>query len=161
NAISEGLVFGHRAGQTAVALAAHPSTTGTAAREAAQALARDWRRALAERLARPEVDPTPARTAIQQTADRAAGITRNAAPLEAGLAEIAAQRAAAAGDGAASPGDAVTQLETAALLRVAESVMTAALLRTESRGAHFREDFPARDDDAWLATIFLGQKPSV
>lgn len=59
------------------------------------------------------------------------------------------------------PADAVTQFETGALLRVAESVMTAALLRTESRGAHFREDFPGRDDSAWLATIFLRQEPSV
>jgi fumarate reductase (CoM/CoB) subunit A len=158
NAISEGLVFGHRAGLAAASAAVRPSAAGQGA---AGALARDWQRSLAERLARPAVDATPARTAIQQTADRSVGIIRNAPSIEAGLSRIAAQRAGAAGDGAAKPADAVTQLETAALLRVAESVMTAALLRTESRGAHFREDFPGRDDSAWLATIFLSQEPSV
>jgi fumarate reductase flavoprotein subunit len=36
------------------------------------------------------------------------------------------------------------------MLKVALSVTLGALNRTESRGAHFREDFTARDDQAWL-----------
>ena len=36
------------------------------------------------------------------------------------------------------------------MLKVALSVTMGALNRTESRGAHFREDFTARDDQAWL-----------
>ncbi len=36
------------------------------------------------------------------------------------------------------------------LLTVAQVVVQAALARQESRGAHFRKDFPRRDDERWL-----------
>jgi fumarate reductase flavoprotein subunit len=44
----------------------------------------------------------------------------------------------------------VTAYRTQKMLKVALCIATGALARTESRGAHFREDFPARDDAAWL-----------
>ncbi len=40
--------------------------------------------------------------------------------------------------------------ELGCLLDLAEVTAVAALTRTESRGAHFREDFPERDDANWL-----------
>ncbi len=39
---------------------------------------------------------------------------------------------------------------TQKMLKVALTVAYGALLRTESRGAHSREDFPMRDDENWL-----------
>src|SRR5262249_55360513 len=44
-----------------------------------------------------------------------------------------------------------TALELAYMLDVAESMIQSALHRTESRGAHQRTDFPARDDIKFLA----------
>lgn len=41
------------------------------------------------------------------------------------------------------------------LLDVATLVTTAALSRKESRGAHFRTDFPQRDDENWLRHLAL------
>ncbi|MDV3293418.1 MAG: succinate dehydrogenase/fumarate reductase flavoprotein subunit [Nitrososphaerales archaeon] len=41
-------------------------------------------------------------------------------------------------------------LEVEAMLTVAEVVVVGALARTESRGAHFRRDFPQRDDERWM-----------
>jgi fumarate reductase flavoprotein subunit len=36
------------------------------------------------------------------------------------------------------------------MLKVALCIANGALTRTESRGAHFREDYPRRDDAQWL-----------
>ncbi|WP_265110824.1 FAD-binding protein [Halosolutus halophilus] len=44
-------------------------------------------------------------------------------------------------------------LENLAL--IAETVARSALYRTESRGAHYREDYPERDDDEWLANVHV------
>jgi succinate dehydrogenase / fumarate reductase, flavoprotein subunit len=44
----------------------------------------------------------------------------------------------------------VETLEVGYLLNCAEATVAGALARQESRGAHFREDFPDRDDATWL-----------
>ncbi|MCX7623935.1 MAG: succinate dehydrogenase flavoprotein subunit [Thermomicrobium sp.] len=44
----------------------------------------------------------------------------------------------------------VEALELGFLLDCAEAISASALAREESRGAHYREDFPARDDVNWL-----------
>ena len=44
----------------------------------------------------------------------------------------------------------VEALELQNLFEVAEATAISALLRTESRGAHARDDFPDRDDENWL-----------
>ncbi|HMA12408.1 MAG TPA: FAD-binding protein, partial [Steroidobacteraceae bacterium] len=44
----------------------------------------------------------------------------------------------------------IEALELENLIGVARATLVSALHRTESRGAHWREDFPARDDEQWL-----------
>lgn len=46
--------------------------------------------------------------------------------------------------------DLVWTLEVGYMIDLAEVVATAALFRTESRGAHYRLDYPKRDDVNWL-----------
>jgi succinate dehydrogenase/fumarate reductase flavoprotein subunit len=41
--------------------------------------------------------------------------------------------------------------ETEHMALMAEMILKASLFRTESRGIHFREDYPRRDDPTWLA----------
>ena len=49
----------------------------------------------------------------------------------------------------------VEAIELGFLLDSAWTIAESALLRTESRGAHSREDFPERDDDNWLKHTFI------
>jgi succinate dehydrogenase / fumarate reductase flavoprotein subunit len=46
--------------------------------------------------------------------------------------------------------DLLAALETEHLLTFSEVIVAAAEARSESRGAHFRTDFPRRDDEHWL-----------
>ncbi|MBI3755449.1 MAG: FAD-binding protein, partial [Deltaproteobacteria bacterium] len=48
-------------------------------------------------------------------------------------------------------------LELGHLLAVAECIVTAAVNREESRGAHYRLDFPARDDKKWMKHTLLSK----
>jgi succinate dehydrogenase / fumarate reductase flavoprotein subunit len=45
--------------------------------------------------------------------------------------------------------DLITALELGSLVELAETVVASALAREESRGAHYRSDFPRRDDTHW------------
>jgi succinate dehydrogenase / fumarate reductase flavoprotein subunit len=46
--------------------------------------------------------------------------------------------------------DLLAAIETEHLLTFSEVVVASALARSESRGAHYRSDFPKRDDENWL-----------
>jgi len=49
-------------------------------------------------------------------------------------------------------------IEMQAIAFVSELYLKASLMRTESRAGHYREDFPARDDENWLKWIVISQK---
>ena len=53
----------------------------------------------------------------------------------------------------------INVLELQSMLEVAEVVLAGAHARTESRGAHFRLDFPKRDDDHWLKHTLAYKTP--
>jgi succinate dehydrogenase / fumarate reductase flavoprotein subunit len=80
-----------------------------------------------------------------------AGISRNGPDLAAGLEKVQAireraERAAAPGGRAYNPGwHAVLDVQNMALL--SEAIVRCAILRRESRGAHWRTDFPEADPE--------------
>ncbi len=51
--------------------------------------------------------------------------------------------------------DLLFHIELGFMLECAEMVCASAVERKESRGAHFRTDFPKRDDENWLHHISL------
>ncbi|HEJ82948.1 MAG TPA: hypothetical protein ENO25_00120, partial [Desulfobacteraceae bacterium] len=48
-------------------------------------------------------------------------------------------------------------LELRLAARASALILAAALRREESRGAHFREDFPETDDQNWLGHLRIRQ----
>ena len=54
--------------------------------------------------------------------------------------------------------DLVEALELDNLLKTAEATVYGAYARTESRGAHTREDFPARNDQEWMKHTFAFER---
>ena len=50
-------------------------------------------------------------------------------------------------------------LDIGSLLDLCEVIAKGALRRTESRGAHFRNDYPQRDDENWLAHTYAQASP--
>jgi len=48
-------------------------------------------------------------------------------------------------------------LEMEDLLTFAELVIRSAQVRKESRGAHFREDYPEQDEENWLKHVVIGK----
>ncbi|MFA1549273.1 L-aspartate oxidase [Actinomadura chokoriensis] len=83
-----------------------------------------------------------ARGEIQRIMSSCAGVLRGADGLE-----RAARRLAGLGGGDAEPG--VEAWEVANLHTVASAIVAAARRRQETRGSHWREDFPERADGAW------------
>jgi succinate dehydrogenase/fumarate reductase flavoprotein subunit len=55
--------------------------------------------------------------------------------------------------------DLVHAFELQSLLDVAETIVTSALARQESRGAHYRSDFPVRDNQHWLTHSLIRRTP--
>jgi succinate dehydrogenase / fumarate reductase, flavoprotein subunit len=49
-------------------------------------------------------------------------------------------------------------IETENMTLYAEMMLRSSLLRTESRGLHYREDYPQRNDREWLKWTILGKK---
>ncbi|MFE6866095.1 L-aspartate oxidase [Kitasatospora sp. NPDC057692] len=137
NSLLEGLVFAERI------------AADLAARHAAGELPARAVDAAAARAAHPVPLPAPeARAEIQRLMSRGAGVLRSAASMAAtaqGLALLAEQaRTDAAEQKPADPR--VETWEAANLLLVADALVTAAAQREETRGCHWREDFPERDD---------------
>jgi succinate dehydrogenase / fumarate reductase flavoprotein subunit len=55
--------------------------------------------------------------------------------------------------------DLIQALELSCLVEVAETIVAGALAREESRGAHYRADFPRRDDANWLKHTLATRTP--
>jgi succinate dehydrogenase / fumarate reductase flavoprotein subunit len=150
NSLSDLLVFGKRAGEHAAAFA---KGNGAAAIDAAQVEAAAARAvAPFERATAGGENPFQVQAALQDTMQDLAGIVRNEEDLARALASVQALRARGEqvgvwGNREFNPGW-HTALDLPNLMTVSEAVVRSALDRKESRGGHFREDYPEKDPAA-------------
>uniref|UniRef100_E6PZ12 L-aspartate oxidase n=1 Tax=mine drainage metagenome TaxID=410659 RepID=E6PZ12_9ZZZZ len=150
NSLLEGLVFGARAAEAIVKDAlSKPAIPGIASRNAQSQSSLNF----------DQVES--AITVLRETMWRCAGLLRDAESLERGLhvhkklsAQFEAMKMSRQGTRRGS--------EACAMLRVSHAILLSALAREESRGAHFRNDFPAKHDDySLLHSIYRADGPVV
>jgi succinate dehydrogenase/fumarate reductase flavoprotein subunit len=158
NALAELLVSGTWAGKAAALLAAQinqadidPCEAKTLIGSVSQLLARDT-----------DIGPMALRNRIRQLMWEKVGLYRTESSLLDALENLEAieahldQQALSVGSRHYNR-ELVQSFENYFLLSTAMCVTRAALHRTESRGAHYREDYPARDDRNWIKHVVIRQ----
>src|SRR5580692_9560188 len=155
NSLLEGLVFGARAARSMLADAL-PLAPALAATDPAQGSG-----PAPEHLSASEAERVETLIAsLQANMWANAGLLREQSSLRQGLAAQAACESAL-NDIAATGRTSRRLAEAQCLSRVAHAILTSALARTESRGAHFRSDHPHHDDANFRKHSILGTDASV
>jgi succinate dehydrogenase flavoprotein subunit len=145
NSLSDLLVFGRRAGEHAAAFAReHGAVTVDESAVAGAA-----RRALEPFDRNNGEGPYQIQQALQVTMQDLVGIVRRDDDMRQALGKIdalraRAQRVSVEGNREYNPGW-HTALDLGNLLTIAEAITRSALERRESRGGHFRDDYPSKD----------------
>ncbi|WP_040700792.1 fumarate reductase (quinol) flavoprotein subunit [Nocardia vinacea] len=164
NSLPELLVFGARAGRAAAEYA-----SSATARQTSAVLTRG--RAEQDRLERGLTRHAEGseriahiRTEMQETLETSAGIYRNGDSLAEAADKVRELRdrfgrARLDDHSRAFNTELVAMLELSCMLDVAECIVACALARKESRGAHQRTDFPARNDQRFLAHSVIHRQP--
>jgi fumarate reductase flavoprotein subunit len=155
NSLTECLVFGARCGRAAADFASTQRAPGR--HLLAQAVDEETRlqdQFLRKAGGRERISEI--REEMQRTMEHSAGIYRSRDSLKQAAAKLSELQERFRDIGLDDRGHAfntelVAALELGSMVDVAESIIQCALHRTESRGAHQRTDFPARDDQKFLA----------
>jgi succinate dehydrogenase / fumarate reductase flavoprotein subunit len=157
-------VFGRRAGAAAAAHAATaPQPTMPA--DADARVVESVERLLAGTAEVGAARPGEIRTELQEAMDRDAQVFRTAESLKHVQATLPAlqerfARATIQDKGRRFNTDLLEAIELGFLLDLAEVILAGALAREESRGGHFREDFPTRDDKKFLKHTLAFKTPT-
>jgi fumarate reductase flavoprotein subunit len=154
NSLPELLVFGARAGRAAADYVAGAREPGPAVQAQARDEARRLERFLGGTTGTQRI--ADIRAEMQECVEDGAGIYRTRESLVKAADRLASLqerfRAVSIQDHSRTFNtELVAALELSCMLDVAECIVHSALSREESRGAHQRTDFPARDDERYLA----------
>ena len=154
NSLTECLVFGARAGRAAAEFVDGAPAAGAVI----EAQMRDEEQRLRELMSKTDGTERIAdlRAEMQSTMEESAGIYRTGDTLAAGVETTGRLRQHARhlkleDRSRTFNTELISALELGYMLELADVILRSAVQRTESRGAHQRSDFPARDDDKFLA----------
>jgi len=159
NALAELLISGHRSGQAAArwAAAADPARIDPKAAAGAPAAA--------EAMMRREkgIRPIILRNRLRRLMWEKVGVFRSAASLAEAARELEEIRAELERQALSMTTrrynqELVEGLENYFLATTGECVIAGAQARTESRGAHYREDYPEPDHDNWLKHLVISRR---
>ncbi len=160
NSLLETVVFGSRAGRKVAELVREGSWPGLS-EKTVQRYLDPWRALLAAaplRLARDD-NTFAIRSALTTLMTNQVGVFRTGSELQDAVARLTQlreryQRLPAPTGSQPFNYALMDYLEVGYLLDLAEIMALGALARSESRGAHYRMDFPQRDDQHWLHHTF-------
>lgn len=151
NALTDIMVFGARAGAAAAEVSRKAKATRVA-KLARQEIGRYEEIASRENGYNPYVIMSRLREAMWAKA----GIIRDSSSLAEAFEEIIELKGMADRVVAAKGRDMLVALEAPMALDAAEMIVRAAMERRESRGAHYRKDFPA-EDPTWLKPVVVSK----
>jgi succinate dehydrogenase/fumarate reductase flavoprotein subunit len=153
NALTEVIVFGKRAGQQAARYAQQHNTIKIDETDT-QAV-----KELINRLQRPKhqaIPPTHLKSLVQTTLSKSCRPVRNQQKLQQGLEGLDQIKQTILPQLIAeNPTQLTHAFETQSMLLLATLIFKATLARKESRGSHYRLDYPTRDDTNWRKTVVL------
>jgi len=154
NALTEVWVFGTIAGQKA-ARSAKETERGSLPRDL---IAAEMRR-LQQVASRQNGEKAETlRQSLKEAMWHGAGIIRNAQGLKHVLEQVASLKERYHDVSVDNGRELQHALKLGNMLTASEMICRAALYRSESRGAHYRQDCPEQDNDKWLCNVLLGKK---
>jgi len=155
NALTETQVFGARAGK----FAAEKALSTPMPKVNEKQIEEERNRILEIYLRRKGVDAGKIKAEVQGIMEKYVGVIRNAEELQKAINELVRIREEKLPKlwigNEKSLENLGEALEVVNFVDVGEMVARAALMRTESRGAHYREDYPQQDDEKWLKNIII------
>ncbi|MEM4155310.1 MAG: succinate dehydrogenase/fumarate reductase flavoprotein subunit [Archaeoglobaceae archaeon] len=162
NSTVECLVFGRVAGERALKFAEKAKEP-----EIPKNFIKEEESRIYDKIGKGEENPHAIKKRLNEVMDTYLWIFRNGEGLKEALREIRElkrryERVAISDSSRKFNVSLLSTLEVGYLLDLAEVVAMGALLRTESRGAHYRLDYPARDDEHWLKhtlAYYTGKEP--
>lgn len=98
------------------------------------------------------------RQELKQVMWQKAGVVRDAAGLQQAGDQVSALEERCHDIPVNSGRELMEKVKLASMLTVAQVVVCSALQRTESRGSHYRQDYPHRDDQHWLHHVTVASK---
>jgi succinate dehydrogenase / fumarate reductase, flavoprotein subunit len=162
NTLSEALVFGKKAGEAAALYARTEQTKNPPAARLNDEERRLSSFATPGAVAAGSDSPLKLHAELAKLMNENVGLARDGSSLQAGLDRVRTlkeryARVRLRNTSRVYNSELTSYVELGSLLNIAELVAIAAQARTESRGAHYRTDFPQRNDSQWNQHTIVSQ----